>query len=174
MEGNVIVRGRLTASNLFTDNDWKPYTPTVAGGTLPTNRTVNYFKWRLQGSTLYIRASVANTDATGAASSATYTFTLPTGCVLNAATAAMSCGAAFLQTVASGKKYTGNAVVNTTGTSPKFGLMLGNETSTPAAWGAASPHATDTDLNVVGGLIWSADFAVELDPTSPLLVQQPK
>lgn len=168
-DGNVAVAGTLVAGNISTANEWKSYVPTVTGGGFPTTMTKKYFKYSVQGKRLLIQGNCANTVETGATSTGAYTFSLPTGCKLLTETADMTCGSAFLQTVGSGKKYTGVSYVATTGSSPALGLKLGNETTTPGVWGDASPHATDTDLDFTGGLNWSFTFTVELDPTSTIL-----
>lgn len=172
VDKHMVVLGKLTARNIFTENEWKQYTPTVTGGGFATTRTVNLFKFRVIGSVIQIKVNQQNTAAAGATSTAAYQFSLPTGCVLPAASDSQSCGSALLTTVASGKKYTGSTFVTNTGTSPRFGLMIGNEATAVAQWGNASPHATDTDLNFAGGIFWSADFSCELDPTSPILLVQ--
>lgn len=172
--GNMRVEGTLTAGNLLTTNEWKTYTPTVTGGGFAATRTINLFKYRVQGTTIQIKFNQQNTDATGATSTGAYEFSLPSGCVLPSTSDSQSCGSALLTTVSGGKKYTGSTFVTNTGSSPRFGLMIGNETSAVAQWGNASPHATDTDLDFAGGIYWSGDFTCELSPTSTILTSLAK
>jgi hypothetical protein len=170
-EGNTIIRGNLTAQNVFTDNEWKAYTPTlVSGGTFATSATITG-RFRLTGRTLHFQFRYVDTATTGAATSGAYLVALPAGVILSSSTALMPVGSAF-GISATPKTYTGTAYASGT-TSPGFLVLLGNEASTPAQWGNASP-AADMSLTAAGGVTVAVSGQVEIAANSPILLVQNK
>lgn len=170
--GNMRVEGTLTAGNLITKNEWKSYTPTVlSGGTFATSATI-VARYRILGNTLFVNFSYTDTATTGAASTGSYKISLPSGVTFASARQSAAIGTAVAIT-ATPKTYLGTVLASTSSSTPGFTVVFGNETSTPATWGNASP-AADMSLNAAGGLFASADLAVEIEPTSTILTSLAK
>lgn len=172
LEGNVIVRGRLTAKNLSTDNEWTSYTPTVlSGGTFATSATLTA-RWRLQGTTLHINFYYSDSLGTGGVSSGSpYKISLPTGVTFGALRQGTTIGTAYATEATTPKNYTGVALADGT-TTPAFTVVLGNEATTPAAWGNNSPLATALNFSAAAAKTIGVSLAVEIEKTSAIYVQQ--
>ncbi len=169
LEGNVTVRGKLTAKNVFTENEWKPYVPTVvAGGTFPTSMTL-VARWRLVGSTLHVTFSFSDSAATGGASTGAYTIGFPTGTILSASKAGLACGNAIITEAAGSTTLLGVVTVAGT-TTPTFSLVVGTELVAPVTWGNSAPAGTR--LSTATAKTATASFSIEIEPTSTLLLQQ--
>lgn len=171
LEGNVIVRGRLTAKNLSTDNEWSSYTPVAsAGGTMATSATVTG-RWRLQGTTLHVNFYYSDSAGTGGASTGTYKISLPSGVTFGAARQGTVIGEAYATEATTPKNYLGVALADGT-TTPTFTVVFGNELTTPAAWGNNSPLATALNFNTAAAKTIAVSLSVEIEKTSAIYVQQ--
>lgn len=169
IEKHVRVLGNLTARNVYTENEWKSYTPTVlAGGTFATSATIRA-RWRLQGSTLHVNFSYSDSAGTGAASSGAYTISFPGGVVLTAAQQSTNIGCCHGSEAATPISFTGAVLANGT-TSPSFTLLIGNESTSPVVWGNSAP--APVRLTTATGKTMFASLSVEIDSSSPLLLAQ--
>ena len=164
------VGGKIVCKNIFTENEWKAYTPVVVtGGTFATSFTRLYGRWRLQGTTMHVRFTYADSAGTGAATSGEYRISLPPGIVYNLGYNTDCVGAAQATEAATPINFTGT--VNILGTtSPTFGVLLGNEATTPTPWGNGAP--APLRLTTATGKVISASFSFEIEASSPLLLMQ--
>lgn len=163
------VIGNVTCRNIFTENEWKSYTPTVtSGGTFATSATIRA-RWRLSGSTLHINFSYSDSAGTGAATSGAYTISFPTGVVLVAAQQSTNIGSCHGSEAATPINFTGAVLANGT-TTPTFTLLIGNEATSPVVWGNSAP--APVRLTTATGKTMFANISVEIDPSSPLLLVQ--
>lgn len=168
-EGHTVIKGKLTARNIFTENEWQSYTPTlISGGTLPSSATVRA-RWRLIGRTLNVNYSFSDSAATGGASTGAYVMSLPTGVVLVAAQQSTNIGSAHGSEAATPINFTGSALASGT-TSPGFTLLIGNEATSPVTWGNSAP--APVRLSTATGKTMFANISVEIDSTSPILLGQ--
>ena len=170
IEKHLIVQGKLTAKNIFTENEWKAYTPTIigGGGTFATTATI-FARWRLSGSTLEVSFSYTDTAATGAASTGTYIVSLPSGVILSLQRTALAVGTCFAVESAGSTTLMGTVAVSGT-TSPGFQCYLATELVAPVPWGNAAPAGVR--VTTATGKTITASFRVEIEPTSPLLLAQ--
>jgi len=168
IEKHVRVLGNLTARNIFTENEWKAYTPTCAsGGTFATSATI-VARWRLQGSTLHVTFSYSDSAGTGAASSGAYIVSLPSGVVLATARQNLACGSAIITEATGSTVLLGVCVAQAS--TPGFTLQVGTELVAPVPWGNSAPAGTR--LTTAASKIVNASLIIEIDPTSPLLLAQ--
>lgn len=169
VDKHLIVQGKLIARNVFTENEWKAYTPTlVAGGTMPTSATISA-RWRLTGSTVHVIFSFTDTAATGGASTGGYTFSFPDGCVLSAAKLGLACGNCYITEAAGSTTLLGVVLVGGT-TTPVFFMFAGTELVAPVQWGNSAPAGTR--LSTATNKTVTCSFSVEIEPSSRLLTVQ--
>lgn len=166
VEKHLRVAGVVTARNVFTENEWVPYVPTVGAGANTLTAAYRSFKYRLNGRTLTVSAQVARTGgAVGTSAAGTYTFTLPTGCIVATGTT-YGHGPFYLNDRTNTLLYVGNVYV-TGGASPTFSAIISSELVAPVIWA----HGTaGRQLDAAAGLDFGTVFSVELDPTSPILL----
>lgn len=169
IEKHLIVQGKLTAKNIFTENEWKPYTPVViSGGTFPTSATI-IARWRLIGTTLNVTFTFNDSAATGGASSGAYLISFPTGIVLNARSQSLAIGSAVCTEAAGSTSPIGVVLASGT-TSPGFTVFFSTELVAPVTWGNSAPAGTR--LTTATGKSVLASMTVEIDPSSPILLVQ--
>lgn len=171
--GNMRVEGTLTAGNLMGKDEWVSYTPTViSGGTFATSATLRA-RYKIQGTSLKVSFYYQDSAGTAGASTGTYRVSLPSGVTLSSARANTVIGPAYASEATTPKLYTGVAYAGGT-TSPYFSIVLGNEATTPAAWGNDSPLATALNLNTAADKSITAIVEVEIERSSTILTSLAK
>lgn len=169
VDKHLVVLGKTTTRNLFTENEWKAYTPAViSGGTFPTSATI-VARWRLIGSTLSVTFTFSDSAATGGASTGAYLISMPSGVILNARSQSLAIGSAVCTEAAGSTSPIGVVLASGT-TSPGFTVFFSTELVAPVTWGNSAPAGTR--LSTATGKTVTASMTVEIDPTSPLLLVQ--
>lgn len=146
--------GTLYADKLLVGGGWKPFSVSITSVTFAGTKE---FRYRVDGTTLYVKGGLNAISSTGVPG--VYVMNLPPGCTAKSASfPGYCCGAAYVAgTIVMG---VGNVYLYST---TSFAIQYQDSATTVAPWGNSSN--ANIRVTAATGVTMGCDFSVELDPT---------